>query len=445
MPPNENSDMFVSPRAWSVSLASPAEASAPEITDEPGLFRRAVLSQPSMNEQVSADTIDRFVAMVMSLDLLTTVLFQRIYLGVSITLATHFIAMGVLFLGGRLRFSGIRIVLYWLLWGGAFVLLMLSGNTFSSSSILLGAVCYISFLAVAPASQQTYFEVIKVYQKIALGIAAIVFLQLALQVAGLGMPSMDGIVPVSLTPPTMNYTQQIDWHAGITKPNGFFMFEASYTSQLLATALMIELSFFRRWTWLLAFVLALLGTFSGTGLMLILLTLPVLAKRFWKSLLVYGIVLLPLLGSLAVATGWYETAAKRAETFDVKGSSAHDRFVGPFEAMYDVLISGDTHRIIYGFGAGSTAEIIPGVELLEYNAVSKALIEYGILFLIMLLVFTTYCIFSSGAPFIIAYLAILEYHFMGGHLLLPPIINYCYILGAGWAIIPPAGARRARA
>ena len=447
MPPNENSDIFAAPRAWSVTLAKPTEALAPEIIDEPGLFRRAIPSKSAVaRPQAMPGTIDRFVVMVMSIDLLVTVLLQRIYVGVSVTLATHIFAVAILFYGKRLRLSGTRIVLYWLVWGGSLAVAVLSGNTFSKTSMLLGVVCYIPFLAVVPASQETYFEVIKTYQKIAMGVAIIVFLDLILQVAGLGMPNMNTIVPTGLTSPTMNYIQPMDWKASITKPNGFFMLEASYTSQFIAIGLVVELAFFRRWKWLLGFSLALLGTFSGTGLLLFLLSLPVLMRRFWRSLLIYGAILLPLLGGVAVATGWADLALKRAASFDQKGSSANERFVAPFTSIYDVMTSGDEHRIFYGLGAGKAAfdDAIPSVDnTIEYNVVSRVFLEYGLIILFLVLIFTSYILFSTGTPFIIAFVAAVEYHLMGGHYLLPPILNYCYILTAGWVIIHPVAVRRA--
>jgi hypothetical protein len=411
-----------------------------DLTDETGVFRRAIPPwgiRATEGERVVAKAVDHFVVRVMSLDLLTTVLLQRIYLGVSITLATHLVAMGILLLWGRLRFSAVRLCLYWLCWGGAVVMQMLSGNAFSSASVALGLVCYVSFLVVIPAGEATYFGVIRTYQAIALGVCGMVFLDLAVQVAGFSMPDMNAVVPASLTPPTMNYIQPLTWHAGIIKPNAFFMMEASYTSQFIAIALVIELVFFQRGIWIAIFALGLLGTFSGTGLLMFLLALPCVATRFWKKLLRYGLILLPLLSVIAVASGWYEIASQRATTFDKRNTSANGRFVAPFTAMYDLLASDDEHKIIFGYGAGKTSdqELVPGLDpKVEYNAISKVLLDYGIVIAILLLIFSTYCLFGSGVPVVIAYVAALEYHLMGGHLLLPPILNYCCILTSGWEI-----------
>jgi hypothetical protein len=410
-----------------------------DLTHDTGVFRRAVPPRwiaTAEGERAATDTVDHFVVRVMSLDLLTTVLLQRIYLGVSITLATHLIAVAVLLLWGRLRFSAMRLMLYWLFWGGAVAMQMLSGNTFSTASLALGLVCYISFLVVVPAGEATYFRVIRTYQAIALGVCGLVFLDLAVQVMGFGMPDMNAVVPTSLTPPTMIYIQPLTWHAGIIKPNAFFMLEASYASQFVAIALVIELAFFQRGIWIAIFALGLLGTFSGTGLLLVILALPLLARRFWQPLLMYGLILLPLLGGIAVVSGWYEIAIQRVTTFDKSHTSANGRFVAPFTAMYDLIGSGDEHKIIYGYGAGKTSDqdLVPGLDEAEYNAISKALLDYGIVIALLFLFFSTYCLFGTGVPFIIAYLAALEYHLMGGHLLMPPILNYCSILTSGWEI-----------
>ena len=438
MPPTESSDMFASPRDWPVALAAaPGLAEDHRLAEDHGLFRRPAALYPGIAAApLGAGAVDRFVVQVMSIDLLTTVILQRIYLGVSVTLGTHFVALAILLFCRRTRISGVRVVLYWLFWGSALALQFISGNTFSPGSILLGLACYAGFLFVVPASEQTYFEVVKVYQRVAAAVSILVFLDLALQIAGFGMPDMNAVVPSSITAPTMNYIQPLAWRAGISKPNAFFMLEASFTAQFIAIALLIELALFRRWIWISGFALALLGTFSGTGLMLVVLTLPILARRFWRMLLIYGVIMLPLLGGVAVATGWYEIAARRVTSFDNKDSSAYQRFVGPFTMVYDVLAEGDAHNIFYGFGAGKTAntENIPGIEFLEYNPISKIFIEYGLVILVFFMFFVSYCTFWAGVPFIIAYTAFMEYHFMGGYLSIPPILNYWYILAAGWAI-----------
>jgi hypothetical protein len=387
---------------------------------------------------VAGAGIDQLVATVMSADLIATVVLQRIFIGYYITLGTHLIAFAVLLLRGRLRISGVRVALCWLFWGGAVVLQLVSGHSFSTLSMLLVLACYVSFIGVVPASQATYFAVLGTFQKLALAVAGLVFVDIVVQLAGLGIPNMNLVVPPGMVTQSMNYLQPITWGSPIQKPNAFFMLEASTTSQFLSMGLIFEVSFFKRWRWLVALSLGLLLTFSGTGLMLLLLCLPALLRRVWRTVLIYAIVLVPLLAGIAVATGWYAIAETRMGSFNTRNSSANERFVVPYVTIMDIATSGNVPAIVFGFGAGKTAEdqYVPGVDISEYNPVSKVFIEYGFFVTFFFLVFTSYCFFTSGAPFIVAYAALLEYHVMGGNLLLPPIVNYCYILAAGWALRP---------
>jgi hypothetical protein len=433
---NGRPDVFASAPAGAMALRQPASNGA--FKSQRAALASKANSRARVEEAVGEQVVDQVVVRLMSLDMLLTVLLQRVYIPLSITLATHLLVAGVLLIRGRLRISATRLCLYLLFWGVATAVQFFSGNTFSPESLLLGIVSYISFLGVVPAARETYIAFLRNFQKIAMMVAALVFMDIALQLAGLGMPTMDAILPAGMAPPGMNYIQPTMFKASLLKPNAFFMMEASYTSQFVALGLIFEISLFRRWRWLVAYALALLLTFSGTGLMLVLVCLPILTWRFWRQMLVPALVLLPLLGGIAVATGWYEIAARRAETFDVKNSSANERFVAPFTTIYDVAASGDLHNILFGFGSGKTAvqNIVPGISFDQFNPVSKVFLEYGFFVTVLFMIFATYITFSTGTLFICAYAAYMEYHFMGGYFLLPNIVNYLYLLAAGWEIRP---------
>jgi hypothetical protein len=225
--------------------------------------------------------------------------------------------------------------------------------------------------------------------------------------------------------------------------------EASYTSQFIAIGLIIELVFFQRKLRMAILALGIVGTLSGTGIMLILLTLPLLLRRVWRQVLLMAVVLMPLLGIVAASTGWYELVSRRAGTFDKTGSSANGRFIVPYTDVLDLLAGGNQHKIIYGLGPGKLARSEAEPDLTanaEFSAIPAVFLSYGMLTLASYLVFTTYCLFGSGVPLTIMWAAALEYHLMGGHLSMPPILNYCFILTSGWAIrASPIPRRSSRA
>ncbi len=366
------------------------------------------------------------------------IILQRITIGTSIALLTHVIALGCFFFYGRLRVSGLRVALYLLFFGTGLAFQLTSDTNFSSSSLLLGLVCYFSFMFVVPATSETYFEVLKFVRLVAIGIALIALFQLATQLAGLGMFTMDNVLPERLIPQGMNYIQPISWGWSINKPNGIFMYEASAASQMIGFGLVLELIYFRRWYWIGILSFGLLGTFSGTGLLTVLLVVPVLMPRYWRQLLVVGVVVVPILAVAAVSTGWLETQGQRADTFQAKGTSANGRFVEPYTAMYDMLTSGDLHKILHGYGAGqvpaNNTTVVVGLEAANYSPPSKVFIEYGLIPFLVFVVFAVSFLFGTGTPFVVSWMMFIVYDFMGGNFLLPPSVIFVFVLTGGWAI-----------
>lgn len=378
-----------------------------------------------------ATGVDVFLVRVLATDLLVTVILQRILLmGISIVLLTHFVALGVLLWRRRLTLSMPRLALFGAMIASIFAIQAVAGNDGSFGSVFLLILCYLPFLVVAPANEETYFEIIRIFIKVSFGIAVLVYVDLVSQIVGLGIPSMNSVVPHGLLSETYVYMQPLEWKAGIIKPNGFFMLEASFTAQFVVSGLILELTFFRRPVMLLLFGGALLGTFSGTGIMLLLLCLPVVAWRYWRQFLLGAIVVVPLFAGAAVVSGWYEIAMNRAGTFGSNNTSANGRFVRPYEDMWVVLTSENQHAILTGAGPGQAASFSSAL----YSAVPKVLLEYGIVTLALFLAFTTFCFFGGGVPFAVGWLVFLEYHLMGGYLLTPPILNYSFILAAGWQL-----------
>jgi len=108
-------------------------------------------------------------------------------------------------------------------------------------------------------------------------------------------------------------------------------------------------------------------------------------------------------------------------------------------------MGGDMHKIFYGLGAGRvnnpTAE--PDLEEALYSPASDVFLSYGLVTLVLFMLFSTYFLFGSGAPFVVMWIVAIEYHFLSGSFQLPPVLNYCFILSAGWLLKPqkrPAGA-----
>ena len=95
-----------------------------------------------------------------------------------------------------------------------------------------------------------------------------------------------GIFRPDLISHGFNYVIPVPGLGGLNKSNGFFLVEPSSFSQLMALAIIVELEFFKP-SWRLGVLgLALMLSFSGTGLLLFAAIVPLyLLRRGWGGVL----------------------------------------------------------------------------------------------------------------------------------------------------------------
>jgi hypothetical protein len=170
------------------------------------------------------------------------------------------------------------------------------------------------------------------------------------------------------------------------KSNGFFFREPSTCSQYVALALICEISMRRRRVRKLSLLrlmtlgLALLVTYSGTGLatLFIGLMFPLGLKTALRMCLI-GITALLIFFTLGDTLNLTFTANRVGE-FSSPGSSAHARFIAPYYFMKSNL---DTFSIqfLVGHGPGSITRATEHRALFE-NADptwAKLFFEYGVI------------------------------------------------------------------
>jgi len=309
-------------------------------------------------------------------------------------------------LSGRLRIDPMRCAAFFLLIGFLGAVQVLRGEAFSLPSLLLMAAifgCYVMSLGSAPPSRH---DALRLFLTVAAVIAAASVAQFGLQfVVGrdLAFP-VDNLVPRSLLIEGYNNQIPIDYGASTQKANGVFLLEPSFLSQLMAVAIVAELSN-RDGAWapwrlarLSGFAAALLLSYSGTGLLVLAVGLPVLivAQRRW-TLMLFGLL------ALAAAVVFQEPLRldiyfERAGEFTSIRSSGFERFVSPF-LMFDEFLWRDPWRSLFGIGAGSylwyeRIAFYPAAEM----AYSKIIFEYGVLGAVATFAFLLWVVFSSPAP-----------------------------------------------
>jgi hypothetical protein len=271
-------------------------------------------------------------------------------------------------------------------------------------------------------------------------VACATLLQFAMQLAGLGMPLLEHFVPGRIIVRDFNYLQEVVWESGIWKPNALVMLEASFLSQFLAVALILEFWLFRRTPRLLLYGTTLVLTFSGTGMLLAAITIGVMMlKRGMNRTAAVLILTVLVVGVALAATGMIDAIIGRLEEFSRSDSSGATRFIAPAIRMYEPLESGDYRTLLWGAGAGFIDKEVG----FAWPPATKVWVEYGIV------TFTFYGIFlvciarSTPVPLITIALALWYVSLGGGSLLQPPVVFGCFFLGIGYALERPArGPRR---
>jgi O-antigen ligase len=202
----------------------------------------------------------------------------------------------------------------------------------------------------------------------------------------------------------------------LNKSNGFFLLEPSHFSQMIGLAIVAEMAFFRP-SWRLAILgLALLLSYSGTGLVVCALFVPLLLVRRGHGRLVIlslgGAFILFLFANLIHLTSLLD----RVSEFDSERSSAFARFLSPFYLFRDVVFP-HVQTTLFGLGPGS---IEPYFNSMEYTAHDptwgKLFFEYGIVGTVPFLIFICRCLFRGARSVSLSAAVFFTYLVLGGNL-----------------------------
>ena len=340
-------------------------------------------------------------------------------------------------LKGRVRVDLVQLGLLGLFFLACLPTLLLAESGFSLPSFLAAMILYGAFAFRITIEPPAYRRILLVFQRFMMLIAALALSGYVFQYL-FGTPmNLDALLPEQLIYREYMYLQPVVWGSSFMKPNGFFMLEASFLSQFLALAIIIELIWFQRIGLLLLFAVALLATVAGTGLLLLLVTLPFLVVRLKPRLLVPLLVAVPLLATAAIATGWTDVVYQRLGTFAQPGTSAHSRFVAPFLLPVDTVQAEGARSVFVGDGPGNVQENHND----QWNVFAKVVIEYGVLPFVVFLVFSLVTALRFGRSVVLAWGLLVVFYFLSGAFLQPPIVYLMFVLAMGYC--PPV-ARQGR-
>lgn len=224
------------------------------------------------------------------------------------------------------------------------------------------------------------------------------------------------------------------------KSNGFFFREPSGASFVMALALLVELSFFHRPVRMAIFALALVLTYSGTGVLALMIGLLFSVR----PQTVGRLTVLAVIGGLAA---WAASdvlnlsfTLNRIHEFSEERSSAYLRYVAPMRLVNDMLFDHPWSFWI-GFGPGTISRLSQTEFEFHDPTWAKLLIEYGILGCASFLTLMTKCIRRPTLPLQVQAVLFFSWLVMGGHLLTPDSVYLVAVLGgmAGATLHASAG------
>ena len=333
------------------------------------------------------------------------------------------IAAGVLFnalaclaglVSGQLRVAPARFAAFFMLIAAGGLVPLLRGEPLILTSLLFMVAVHLPYVLGPAQVRHDPQAVLRIYLDLALFCAVCGIAQFALQfVIGsqLAFP-IENLLPAEILVDKYNKQGLLKYGSDIYRSNGVFLLEPSLFSQMLAVALIAELYLYNRRLRLAVMSMALLLSYSGTGLMVLMVCLPLvmIERRRW-DLLLLGAAGALLLGAVGGALN-LDIFASRVNEFGSNGTSAFARFVGGFYLFDEILLDTPMHAL-FGYGPG-TFKLYAGqasVSVAEV-AFTKMVFEFGIVGGLAYFAFIAGCVFRCDAPRIVR-LAVFLTYFLG--------------------------------
>lgn len=216
----------------------------------------------------------------------------------------------------------------------------------------------------------------------------------------------------------------------LIKSNGFFLREASGFSWYTALALVCEWGMKRRKHVLGVLGLAIVVSYSGSGLLAlgVALLFPLGLRTLLRVVGCVAVVavLVLLLGDALNLT----YTINRVGEFDSTHSSAYCRFILPGKVVAEQIDSAAWTTLV-GHGPGTTQKLFGTCE----TTYAKLVIEYGLLGTLALVVLILAAIQRSVAPVRVRAVLVVQWLLLGGNLLAPESMLFIVLMSSMW----PAG------
>ena len=326
---------------------------------------------------------------------------------------------------GAVRPHPTRFALYCLSIACMLVAAMMAGGGWagriSTPSFLLLTSMYLAYAFIVPAEDGTVYDAtMRVFRRFALFVAVAGIAQFALQfvIPGPDLFTWESYFPKEILAQNFNSVIPVPGaEARLYKSNGFFLLEPSHFSQFIGLAIIVELIRYRP-SWRLPVLgLALLLSYSGTGMTLCAIFVPlVLIHRGHGRLLILlaaAGLFLAVFADLTHLTATFE----RLGEFSSEQSSAFARFLSPLYLFHDYVYP-QLQTTLFGYGPGSIEPFRTAQEYTIFDPTwGKVLFEYGIVGGIPFAVFICHCFFAGARSYWLSSALFFTYLVLGGYLI----------------------------
>jgi hypothetical protein len=225
----------------------------------------------------------------------------------------------------------------------------------------------------------------------------------------------------------------LSYGASLLRSNGYVLLEPSFFSQYCATAILLELTFFRKYWRLPVYAAGMFSAASGSGLIVVMVFVVAYA---WRQRMIFHLIIIGVVGLAAL---WVfsdnqviQNLIGRTTEIEQPGSSAYGRFVSPFLQLSYQLEDLSAWLVGLGPGSASSARLLLAGASADWAgnimAPIKMLIEYGMLGAIPFTVFITRAFFDGSRSYVMSFSMLLCYTVMSAQLQHPPTVYLSYVI-----------------
>ena len=206
--------------------------------------------------------------------------------------------------------------------------------------------------------------------------------------------------------------------SSLLKSNGIFLPEPSNLSQIVAFGILIEVLEFRRPLYLFIMATGFLLAYSGTGLMVLLLFLPLASLRHSRAGLSVLLIVMFALGLFATGLIHISPFANRTGEFEAQGSSGFTRFTAPVLLTAKLAHTGSLQGWLIGNGPGSIKTYAGDIWYGSWATWLKILYENGLIGSFAFACFLASCFRRSRCPGLVIMAIVFNFLFMQGNMTL---------------------------